>query len=455
VHNSRPAAAAAAVAGAARRSTSETGDTGQDAEVQTSSGAAGGAEKPQGPEKRPLPESQPDASTAVVVDMNPAQLEARVSEASKTGSAVEAAPRTREVDFSTADAPQSKSSSGERSADVAAEVVAVASSLPQVAAAAEVAAAPAIVVPPTAEAVAAAPVAGKGTCLVTAADAGSSDEVGVAGKPKSKPKPPARSQQPDMNSDHGEHIPRVVEPPAGVDIVRSAVPSDAADGRSGPSRQTMAATSKEPIAANIVAGVPGVASRGRKASDAPRGRGGDAGAVGTVLGGTSSAARAVGAGPGGAASGAAGAAGTAPAGGPGSAAGVVSAAPGAGMVSVAGGVNSGPGGMMPLDPNPGAIIATSTQDFWPSASSNKLIKVALNFQGKRKLVRHLGHTLVGDVLKLTQVAARTSRPLVLVDRDGFEVGANVPLRTLAQQGSIGGEDDILELVVQVDDWGEG
>jgi len=85
----------------------------------------------------------------------------------------------------------------------------------------------------------------------------------------------------------------------------------------------------------------------------------------------------------------------------------------------------------------------------------ELIKVALTFKGKKKLVRLLGHTLAGDVLKLCGGPRMPVESLILMDRDGFEVGANVPLGTLTREPGATGEDSLLELTVQVDEWGVG
>lgn len=108
----------------------------------------------------------------------------------------------------------------------------------------------------------------------------------------------------------------------------------------------------------------------------------------------------------------------------------------------------------------GMVLPSPDLSVWPRvpplAPGSELISVALTFQGKRKLVRHLCHTLVGDLLRLHPVASQPSRlasPLVLVDRDGFEVGSNVPLGTLARRAGASGMCQLLELTLQTDDWG--
>lgn len=103
--------------------------------------------------------------------------------------------------------------------------------------------------------------------------------------------------------------------------------------------------------------------------------------------------------------------------------------------------------MMPLEPSPGAIVAASTQDFLPGAPVPQLIKVALTYKGKRRLVKQQSHLLVRDVLKNTTKHVDMKRPMILVDRDGFEVGFGVSLAELA----LGCENDILELTLQIDD----
>jgi len=86
---------------------------------------------------------------------------------------------------------------------------------------------------------------------------------------------------------------------------------------------------------------------------------------------------------------------------------------------------------------------------WPPME-DELISVALIFEGKRKLLRHLASTLVGDLM---QMHAMKNMSFVLVDQDCFEVGKNVPLGTLArQQAAMGDGGRILELTLQKDAW---
>lgn len=98
-----------------------------------------------------------------------------------------------------------------------------------------------------------------------------------------------------------------------------------------------------------------------------------------------------------------------------------------------------------IDAGPCLVVANCSSDLQP-----ELIKVALTFRGRRKLVRLLSTTLAGDVLKLCGGPHVPVGSLVLVDRDGFEVGANVPIDTLSRDC-----DDLLELAVQVDEWATG
>lgn len=121
----------------------------------------------------------------------------------------------------------------------------------------------------------------------------------------------------------------------------------------------------------------------------------------------------------------------------------------------------GPGNVPAADA--GALVVSSASGdvlAWGASGAapgpGELIAVALTFQGRRKLVRHLSHTLVGEMIKLHPIASQPSRPmtqLVVVDRDGFEVGADVPLGTLARQAGSSGNGSVLELHLQVDGWG--
>merc|ERR1711920_320614 len=88
---------------------------------------------------------------------------------------------------------------------------------------------------------------------------------------------------------------------------------------------------------------------------------------------------------------------------------------------------------------------------------NEIVPVALIFQGRRKLVRHLSSTLVGDIIKLHPSAVQNSnsrQPLVIVDRQGFEIGREMPLGLLARQLGISvANGGLLELTLQIDEWG--
>merc|ERR1719210_1335355 len=88
---------------------------------------------------------------------------------------------------------------------------------------------------------------------------------------------------------------------------------------------------------------------------------------------------------------------------------------------------------------------------------NEIVAVALVFQGRRKLVRHLSSTLVGDIIKLHPSALQNSnsrQPLVIVDRQGFEIGREMPLGLVARQLGISvANGGLRELTLQSDEWG--
>jgi len=92
-------------------------------------------------------------------------------------------------------------------------------------------------------------------------------------------------------------------------------------------------------------------------------------------------------------------------------------------------------------PNAGALSPLST------APAGEIVDVALSFQGRRKLVRHVSSTRVGDVLELHPGLRAARQRLVVVDSQGFEIGREMPLGLLSRQTST-----LLELTLQVDEW---
>merc|ERR1712194_931987 len=79
----------------------------------------------------------------------------------------------------------------------------------------------------------------------------------------------------------------------------------------------------------------------------------------------------------------------------------------------------------------------------PKIKEGDMIAVSLNYLGKRKNVRHLSGTLVGNIIPAALKSGR--RSLVVVDSQGFEVASDVPLLTLARQVP---RDGLLELTLQ-------
>jgi len=90
----------------------------------------------------------------------------------------------------------------------------------------------------------------------------------------------------------------------------------------------------------------------------------------------------------------------------------------------------------------------------------QILDVALIFRGKRKLVRHSSNTRVGEILDQHPSLARIAKkPLVLVDRDGFEIGRELELWWLlggssASDANISSQTStpLLELEVRPDEW---
>lgn len=92
----------------------------------------------------------------------------------------------------------------------------------------------------------------------------------------------------------------------------------------------------------------------------------------------------------------------------------------------------------------------------------QIVDVALIFRGRRNLVRHLSNTRVGEIVDQHPSLARMAkRPLVLVDRDGFEMGRELQLsRLLTGSSAIGANGSsqkcppLLELELRPDEWAE-
>merc|ERR1712166_701442 len=55
------------------------------------------------------------------------------------------------------------------------------------------------------------------------------------------------------------------------------------------------------------------------------------------------------------------------------------------------------------------------------SSDPQIVAVALNFQGRRKCVRHLENTSVGELVRL-HLSTKTTSPLIVLDKGGFEIG---------------------------------
>lgn len=83
---------------------------------------------------------------------------------------------------------------------------------------------------------------------------------------------------------------------------------------------------------------------------------------------------------------------------------------------------------------PRAASAPSAEQATPRSGSG-LILVALNISGERKLVRHPGSTLIGDVVRLHQRSSLHLRGSSTVfDSQGVELGDDVPLMAVVQSG---------------------
>lgn len=82
----------------------------------------------------------------------------------------------------------------------------------------------------------------------------------------------------------------------------------------------------------------------------------------------------------------------------------------------------------------------------------RIICVALNFGGRKKMVRHLESTYVGQLaeLHLGHQNVDKRKPTVVTDSEGFEVGKELTLGVIAR--TVGERDGILELTMKVDEW---
>jgi len=92
------------------------------------------------------------------------------------------------------------------------------------------------------------------------------------------------------------------------------------------------------------------------------------------------------------------------------------------------------------------------------AGGEQIIDVELCFQNRRKRVRHMGSTRIGEIVDLHRATHLARKPLIVVDTAGFEIGRDIPLVVLATRKQIPGSSlssspqGILELVLRADDW---
>lgn len=80
----------------------------------------------------------------------------------------------------------------------------------------------------------------------------------------------------------------------------------------------------------------------------------------------------------------------------------------------------------------------------------RIIAVALHFGGRKKMVRHLEGTFVGQLAELHLGHQNKKKPVVVTDSEGFEVGKELTLGVIARM--VGTRDGILELTMKVDEW---
>lgn len=79
----------------------------------------------------------------------------------------------------------------------------------------------------------------------------------------------------------------------------------------------------------------------------------------------------------------------------------------------------------------------------------RIVCVALHFGGRKKMVRHLESTYVGQLPEL-HLGNQKREPVVVTDREGFEVGKELTLGIIAR--TVGECDGILELTMKIDEW---
>lgn len=84
-----------------------------------------------------------------------------------------------------------------------------------------------------------------------------------------------------------------------------------------------------------------------------------------------------------------------------------------------------------------------------TGGDNEIVAVGLTLQGRRKVVKHLQKTLVGDIIKLHLSNNQVGKQFVVVDSQGCEIGKEMPLGLLARQAC-----GPIELTLQVDEWAD-
>jgi len=97
-------------------------------------------------------------------------------------------------------------------------------------------------------------------------------------------------------------------------------------------------------------------------------------------------------------------------------------------------------------------VSTAETELAVSTGEAELVGIALTFQGRQKRVRHHRDTLVGGVAAL-HPSIPQDKPLVVLDKHGYEVGSELSLGTLrSQEDANGGSNRILELKLEYDEW---
>lgn len=94
---------------------------------------------------------------------------------------------------------------------------------------------------------------------------------------------------------------------------------------------------------------------------------------------------------------------------------------------------------------PGALLLS------PPGVEGNIIDVALNFNGRKKRVRHLDCTRVGQLAELHLSNQASQKAIVVVDSQGFEIGKELTLGVLMRQLGLA-HGGLLELTLQIDDW---